>query len=36
MKVAQYVMAYEVEQDRLRAMLPEGYESLRPVVAATS
>ena len=32
MKVAQYVMAYEVEQDRLRAMLPEGYESLRPVL----
>ena len=25
-------MAYEVEQDRLRAMLPEGYESLRPVL----
>lgn len=32
MKVEQYVMAYRVEQDRLRAMLPEGYTSLRPVL----
>lgn len=32
MKVEQYVMAYGVEQDRLRALLPEGFESLRPVV----
>ena len=31
-KVEQYVMAYSVEQDRVRAMLPEGYESLRPVM----
>ena len=32
MQVEQYVMAYQVEQDRLRAMLPEGYESLRGVL----
>ena len=32
MKVEQFVMAYRAEQDRLRAMLPEGYESLRPVL----
>ncbi len=32
MKVEQYVMAYSVEQDRLRAMLPEGFTSLRPVL----
>lgn len=32
MKLEQFVMAYQVEQDRLRAMLPEGYESLRPVL----
>ena len=32
MMVEQFVMAYQVEQDRLRAMLPEGYESLRPVL----
>lgn len=32
MNVEQFVMAYQVEQDRLRAMLPEGYESLRPVL----
>ena len=25
-------MAYGVEQDRLRAMLPEGFASLRPVL----
>ncbi len=25
-------MAYRVEQDRLRAMLPEGFTSLRPVL----
>ena len=31
MKVEQYVMAYSVEQDRLRAFLPEGFNSLRPV-----
>ena len=27
MQVEQYVMAYEVEQDRLRALLPEGFVS---------
>lgn len=32
MKVEQFVMAYRVEQDRLRAFLPEEYESLRPVL----
>lgn len=31
-QVEQFVMAYRVEQDRLRAMLPEGFESLRPVL----
>ena len=30
--VEQFVMAYRVEQDRIRAMLPEGYVSLRPVL----
>lgn len=32
MKVEQFVMAYEVEQDRLRAFLPNGFSSLRPVL----
>lgn len=32
MKIEQYVMAYGVEQDRLRAILPEGFISLRPVL----
>ncbi|MPN33064.1 hypothetical protein SDC9_180547 [bioreactor metagenome] len=32
MKIEQYVMAYRVEQDRLRAFMPEEYESLRPVL----
>lgn len=32
MNVEQFVMAYEAEQDRLRAMLPEGFVSLRPVL----
>ncbi len=32
MIIEQFVMAYEIEQDRIRAMLPEGYESLRPVL----
>ncbi len=32
MKIEQYVMAYGVEQDRLRALLPEGFVSLRPVL----
>lgn len=32
MKVEQFVMAYGVEQDRLRAILPDGFWSLRPVL----
>ncbi len=32
MKVEQFVMAYGVEQDKLRAILPEGFTSLRPVL----
>lgn len=32
MKAEQYVMAYGVEQDRLRALLPDGFVSLRPVL----
>lgn len=32
MKVEQFVMAYKAEQDRIRAMLPDGFESLRPVL----
>lgn len=32
MRVEQFVMAYGVEQDRLRAFLPEGFTSLRPVL----
>lgn len=32
MNTEQYVMAYGVEQDRLRAILPEGFTSLRPVL----
>ena len=32
MRVEQFVMAYRAEQDRLRALLPEGFESLRPVL----
>lgn len=32
MQIEQYVMAYGVEQDRLRALLPEGFSSLRPVL----
>ena len=32
MKVEQYVMAYGVEQDRIRAILPDGFTSLRPVL----
>ncbi len=32
MQVEQFVMAYEAEQDRLRAILPEGFTSLRPVL----
>lgn len=32
MDIEQFVMAYGVEQDRLRAILPEGFRSLRPVL----
>jgi len=32
MKVEQYVMAYSAEQDRIRALLPAGVSSLRPVL----
>ena len=32
MKIEQYVMAYKAEQDRLRALLPTGFTSLRPVL----
>lgn len=32
MKIEQYVMAYSVEHDRLRAILPDGFISLRPVL----
>ena len=32
MHVQQFVMAYGVEQDRLRALLPEGFRSPRPVL----
>ncbi len=32
MQVEQFVMAYYAEQDRLRALLPEGFVSLRPVL----
>ena len=32
MRVEQFVMAYGVEHDRLRAILPEGFVSLRPVL----
>lgn len=32
MKIEQYVMAYGVEQDRLRAILLDGFVSLRPVL----
>lgn len=32
MKVEQFVMAYRVDQDCIRALLPEGFESLRPVL----
>ena len=32
MDIEQYVMAYGVEHDQLRALLPDGFESLRPVL----
>ena len=31
-KVEQFVMAYGVEHDRLRAIMPSGFQSLRPVI----
>ena len=31
-RVEQFVMAYEIEQDRIRALLPDGFGSLRPVL----
>lgn len=31
-KVEQFVMAYGIEQDRIRALLPDGFRSLRPVL----
>lgn len=32
MNVEQFVMAYGIEQDRIRALLPDGFTSLRPVL----
>ena len=32
MRVEQYVMAYGIEQDKIRAILPDGFISIRPVV----
>lgn len=32
MKIEQFVIAYKAEQDRLRALLPDGFSSLRPVL----
>ena len=32
MNIEQFVMAYAVEQDRLRCLLPDGFISLRPVL----
>ena len=32
MEIEQFVMAYSVEQDRFRALLPDGFSSLRPVL----
>lgn len=32
MKIEQFVMAYGVEQDRIRSILPDGFLSLRPVL----
>lgn len=32
MYVEQFVMAYGIEQDRIRALLPDGFTSLRPVL----
>lgn len=35
MQIEQFVMAYEAEQDRLRALLPEGFVSRGPFCAST-
>ena len=35
-RIEQFVMAYRVDQDRIRAMLPTGYISLRPVLRINS
>ena len=35
-RIEQYVMAYSVEQDKLRAILPDGFRSLRPVLRINS
>ena len=32
MQIEQFVMAYRIDQDRIRAMLPDGFVSLRPVL----
>ena len=32
MQIEQFVMAYHAEQDRLRALLPDDFTSLRPVL----
>lgn len=32
MQIEQFVMAYGIEQDRIRAILPQGFQSLRPVL----
>ena len=32
MKIEQFVMAYGAEQDRLRALLPDEFSSIRPVL----
>lgn len=32
MHIEQFVMAYGIEQDRIRALLPDGFVSLRPVL----
>lgn len=36
MQVEQFVMAYGVEQDRLRAILPESFSSFRPVLRSNA
>ncbi|MDD4201049.1 MAG: hypothetical protein PHS19_06665, partial [Eubacteriales bacterium] len=32
MKIRQYVMAYRANQEKIKKLLPEGFESLRPVL----